>query len=473
MKSPTSFLGCSARTSASWLLGLLFCGAMLCGAHCRPAHAAAPAAPASPIAGPDHSLVPAYERFTAEGKLDAVSGGLLLLGELNCTSCHAADKKASAAIERKQAPVLNDVGARVRLNWLRKFLDDPQHTKPGTTMPSILAGMPAGERKKTIEELAHFLASTGSVLDRAPDRKQAHEGQKLFHQVGCVACHGARDGKTPALPDSVPLGDLVAKYTVPGLITFLADPLKSRPAGRMPSLNLNQDELRLLAGYLMQDAVVLAADTTLKYEYYAGDWQKLPDFSQLKPAAQGKASGFDCTVAPQPNSMALRFTGFLRINAPGDYVFSTFSDDGSKLWIDGKLAVDNDGVHAPREMSGEPIHLERGIHGLVAGVFNAGGGVELDVEIAGGGADRQSVLPLLTLTPEKPPQPGVGEDSAFAFDNDLAAKGRDAFVRVGCASCHEMTRAKRQDDELLAPPPLAKLRAGRGCLAAQVPAGAP
>ncbi|MGC3972454.1 MAG: hypothetical protein QM775_35450 [Pirellulales bacterium] len=45
--------------------------------------------------GPDHVIVPAYERFHAAGaekasKPNALDeGGRLLLGELNCTSCHA------------------------------------------------------------------------------------------------------------------------------------------------------------------------------------------------------------------------------------------------------------------------------------------------------------------------------------------------------------------------------------------------
>ena len=39
--------------------------------------------------GPDHALVAAYERFRAAKTSGLDEGGRLLLGELNCTSCHA------------------------------------------------------------------------------------------------------------------------------------------------------------------------------------------------------------------------------------------------------------------------------------------------------------------------------------------------------------------------------------------------
>ena len=42
-------------------------------------------------------------------------------------------------------------------------------------------------------------------------------------------------------------------------------------------------------------------------------------------------------------------------------MFSLYSDDGSKLFIDGKLVVDNDGIHAPR-LEGGSVTLSAGRH---------------------------------------------------------------------------------------------------------------
>ena len=202
-----------------------------------------------------HPIVPGFERFHATGA-DAARGGRLLLSELNCVSCHQPDAGREAA--RKQAPVLDRVGQRVRRSYLRKFLRDPQAMKPGTTMPNLLAGIPEGERGPKVEALTHFLASTGSLRPDRPDRKAIAAGRALFHQVGCVACHGTRDEAGHAakvLSSSVPLGDLPAKHSLAGLAAFLENPHASRPSGRMPGI-LNNAEAKQVANYLLQGATL-------------------------------------------------------------------------------------------------------------------------------------------------------------------------------------------------------------------------
>lgn len=57
----------------------------------------------------------------------------------------------------------------------------------------------------------------------------------------------------------------------------------------------------------------------------------------------------------------LVYTGAFEIKKPGAYIFKTISDDGSLVWIDGKLVVDNDGVHGENPMEGE-INLTSGMH---------------------------------------------------------------------------------------------------------------
>src|SRR5690348_14125379 len=71
-----------------------------------------------------------FERLARTGKADPAELGRLLLGELNCTSCHAADSKHAALIHRKPAPILDTVGSRIQPEYLQRFLTDPQVTKP-------------------------------------------------------------------------------------------------------------------------------------------------------------------------------------------------------------------------------------------------------------------------------------------------------------------------------------------------------
>src|SRR5262245_4644247 len=229
-----------------------------------------------------------FERFYAPATSDEVSAGQLLLGELNCTSCHAADPSLASQIQRKQAPVLDTVCSRVKPQYLLKFLTDPQATKPGTTMPSVLAGIPEAERGPIVEALVHFLATTGSVSHTNPLRQAVSRGETLFNSVGCLACHDPRKEPPPApLPTSITLGIPSRKYTLPGLTQFLQDPLAVRPIGRMPHLNLTAAEARDLASYLLNDLDITSG---LQYAYYEGGWEKLPDFRVLTPHVTGDAA---------------------------------------------------------------------------------------------------------------------------------------------------------------------------------------
>jgi hypothetical protein len=65
---------------------------------------------------------------------------------------------------------------------------------------------------------------------------------------------------------------------------------------------------------------------------------------------------------------AIRYSGAFHVAAAGTYRFRLSSDDGAKLTIDGQVVVDNDGVHPPREGSGE-IDLTEGDHTIVLEYF--------------------------------------------------------------------------------------------------------
>lgn len=61
------------------------------------------------------------------------------------------------------------------------------------------------------------------------------------------------------------------------------------------------------------------------------------------------------------DNFAVRFRGKIAIETPGTYTFVLNSDDGSKLYINQNLVVDNDGVHLPRYVQGN-IELTTGMH---------------------------------------------------------------------------------------------------------------
>ena len=98
----------------------------------------------------------------------------------------------------------------------------------------------------------------------------------------------------------------------------------------------------------------------------------MPDFSSLTPDCKIVASSiaYSSTAEPwagMPETMADRFAalfeGFLIAEEAGRYDIALNSDDGSRLYIDGKLVIDNGGNHSMRKMLATVV-LSEGLHSL-------------------------------------------------------------------------------------------------------------
>jgi len=134
----------------------------------------------------------------------------------------------------------------------------------------------------------------------------------------------------------------------------------------------------------------------LQYELFHGDFERLPDFEELTPAQKGTALQADLSALETPGYyFALRFSGWIDIATPGEYIFYTLSNDGSRIHIDGRLVVDNDGLHATQEKGGR-VHLSAGRHRFVLSYFQSGGGKALRTFIEGPGLEKQP-LPATML----------------------------------------------------------------------------
>lgn len=69
----------------------------------------------------------------------------------------------------------------------------------------------------------------------------------------------------------------------------------------------------------------------------------------------------------------VRWSGLVKIEKAGKYKFYTESDDGSRLFIDGKQVVDNGGQHGMDKKEGE-VELTAGTHELKVDFFQNEGG---------------------------------------------------------------------------------------------------
>ncbi|MEP7108366.1 MAG: PA14 domain-containing protein, partial [Ferruginibacter sp.] len=133
----------------------------------------------------------------------------------------------------------------------------------------------------------------------------------------------------------------------------------------------------------------------LDYKYYEGDWNALPSFSTLTPVEMGSTSTFDITLANRSAQFGFSFTGFINVPSDGQYTFYTTSDDGSNLYIDNILTVENDGIHGPMEQSGT-IGLKAGKHYISALYFEQTGNHVFVVSYEGIGISKR-VIPASAL----------------------------------------------------------------------------
>lgn len=202
---------------------------------------------------------------------------------------------------------------------------------------------------------------------------------------------------------------------------FIPVPATSNPDGSI-NLDLHPNPNVLIPGYYWLFAVnaqgtpsigetirIIRAEGEVEngnvtYEYYEGIWDFLPAFDSLLPVSTGSLDSITLQPRSRGDYYAFRFTTTIDAVTAGTYTFYTASDDGSQLFIDGQLVVNNDGLHAPLEMQGS-VFLDAGRHQLVVTFFAKTGGDSLAVSWAGPGFTKH----LMTASDFVPPDNGGGE----------------------------------------------------------------
>jgi mono/diheme cytochrome c family protein len=419
----------SPQTATSWLIILLFASFVS----------------AEPI-------VPGFYRLRDEAKnVNPAELGQLLIGELNCTQCHA------GPIAPRLTPDLSTIGSRATPGWIRKYLTDPHKVKPGATMPDIFHASEPAARDGAVDFLTHFLVAQGGPM--TPSNSEGNtilidQGRKIYHSIGCVACHAPeqplKDGKVP----SVPHGDLAGKYTVEALSAFLLDPVKARPAGRMPSLHLSAKEAQAIATYLLRDQMnnpQLASAAPLRspgLKYQLWDNTSFPNvelatFDTIKQTSEGTVDAItlDFPERKSQDGFGVKFTGLIAIPKAGKYNFWLRSDDGARLYIDDKLVVNNDGQHAPQEAAGE-IELGAGDHSFTLTYFEWVGGETLEVSWQGPGFAQHKLPDNVLFRVGGRAMIPLNNEPDFMPDPQKVAMGGRMFAAMGCANCHSVPGLK-------------------------------
>ena len=108
----------------------------------------------------------------------------------------------------------------------------------------------------------------------------------------------------------------------------------------------------------------------LSYTYSEGDFLSTADIYRMgKNVQKGTMANFDITKAPAKDHFAYVFEGYVDIPETDVYLFYLNSDDGARLYIDGKEIIDNDGSHSSDRKGGK-VGLEKGFHEIKVEFFD-------------------------------------------------------------------------------------------------------
>jgi alpha-L-fucosidase len=128
----------------------------------------------------------------------------------------------------------------------------------------------------------------------------------------------------------------------------------------------------------------------VRFSYYEGTWDVLPEFAKLKPVKEGTLPEFDLSPRNIPEYFGIEYSGYVKVPVDGVYGFYTDSDDGSRLFVDDGLVVDNDGLHGSKEVKGI-APLAAGYHLLKVQFFQKSGGRDLKVLIQQPHGEKQRI----------------------------------------------------------------------------------
>ena len=335
--------------------------------------------------------------------------GLLKLHANRCASCHSLGERFDDDLF---------IGAAQPLDLLAK------RSRSASVKPDLGAHF-AGE---AADDVLSWLDSLDRVRDPGSSvdvgGSAIPRGEQLVKELGCGACHS---------PDQL---DLSKQTHHAHLTAYLAKPQHlGKDFAHVP---LSGSEASAVAAYLLrfqkQEGARAAGFGYQCFELKIpnGDW---PDVSSIEPKERGVVDQMSTAVATRKEQYALLFEATLEVPEAGEWMFATRSDDGSWLWIDGELVVDNAGMKPPTRKEAR-VELTKGPHALKVGHTQGAGGAELKVLWAGPGVLEQELPGASATTSVMRLVPKAIADAPL--DQPAVDRGRAAARAARCDACHEV-----------------------------------
>jgi hypothetical protein len=182
-------------------------------------------------------------------------------------------------------------------------------------------------------------------------------------------------------------GGLTRHYTGP--FTLQNDATISASAQKEGSIPSEVVILHLKLDMLKAQAVT-APKPGIHYAYTESDAMSLDAVFKDNRIKEGVTGKMSLSVKQRKDKFGINFEGYIYIDKTGNYSFYTSSDDGSKLWIDDKEIVNNDGDHGNTEKDGRCL-LEKGYHRIQVVYFDSGGDNALSVSYHLAGQSKMEI----------------------------------------------------------------------------------
>jgi len=131
---------------------------------------------------------------------------------------------------------------------------------------------------------------------------------------------------------------------------------------------------------------LMISDTTpgLFFDYYERFFVTTEDIDLVDPVRSGIISSFTLDNKEKESYFGFRYSGLIKVPSDGLYTFFLKSNDGSRMFIDGRELIENDGNHGAVEEPGK-VALKAGMHRIMVKYIQCGGGKSLTVSWEGPG----------------------------------------------------------------------------------------
>jgi len=137
--------------------------------------------------------------------------------------------------------------------------------------------------------------------------------------------------------------------------------------------------------------------------YYGGKHSRVPNLNKradgmrIVPVVNYAATKANWKGFSKADNFAVRWSGQLSISRQGSYKFSLKSDDGSRLLINRKYVVNNDGLHGMRNREGRATLRVRS-YDVILEYFETTGNAGIIFRYMGPGTGGMKVVPFKVLT---------------------------------------------------------------------------